>query len=132
MEASSTFKIVDWDESPYAEFETGAKMTKAKVAQAYEGDLIGKGSVEFLMSHSSEGTANFVGLELVTGVLAGRKGTFIIQHVGTFGSSGALSEWTIIPGSGTGELTGILGHGGYSATGEIVDMPFTYEIKNDA
>jgi len=131
MKASTTFRIVSWDESPYAVFESGAKMTKAKVTQAYEGDLVGDGSVEFLMSHSSEGSAHFVGLELVTGALAGRQGTFVIQHVGTYGSSGAHSEWTIIPGSGTGELTGIIGKGGYAATGETVDMPLTYEFKKD-
>lgn len=132
MKAITSFKIVSWDESTYVESESGAKMTKAKVTQTYEGDLVGEGNVEFLMSHNSEGSAHFVGLELVTGSLAGKQGTFVIQHVGNYGSSGALSECTIIPGSGTGELSGILGKGGYVATGETVDMPFTYEIKKDA
>ena len=132
MEANSRFQIIGWDENPYAEFESGAKLTKAKVTQAYEGDLVGEGAVEFLMSHGSDGTASFVGLELVTGKLVGKVGTFIIQHVGTFGSSGALSDWTILPGSGTGELVGIKGKGSYAATGKNVEMPFTYEIETEA
>jgi hypothetical protein len=132
MQANTTFKIVSWDENAYAERESGAKLTKASVRQAYEGDLVGEGSVEFLMSHSSEGSAHFVGLELVTGVLAGKQGTFVLQHAGTYGSSGARSEWFIVPGSGTGELAGIAGKGVYAAASEAVDMPFTYEIENGA
>lgn len=126
--ASAQFKITGWDETPYKEFENGAKLTRATVTQAYEGDLIAHGEVEFLMSHIADGTATFVGYELVTGELSGNKGTFIIQHIGTFGGSGACSSWTIAPNSGTGELTGISGQGNYTATSETVEMPFSYEF----
>lgn len=129
IEANSTFSITGWDENSYKEFKNGAKLTKATVSQAYEGDLIGEGEVEFLMSHASNGTASFVGIELVNGTLSGKKGTFIIQHIGTFGSKGACSNWTILPDSGTGELTSISGQGSYSATAKTVDMPFSYEIN---
>jgi len=132
IETSCTFKITGWDENPYKEFENGAKLTKAKVSQAYEGDLSGEGSVEFLMSYASHGTAHFVGIELITGTLSGKTGTFIVQHIGTFDSNGACSKWTILPDSGTGELTGISGKGSYAATAETVEMPFSYEIKNNA
>ncbi|MEE9337488.1 MAG: DUF3224 domain-containing protein [Methylococcaceae bacterium] len=132
VEVNSTFSVTGWDENSYKEFENGAKLTKAKVSQAYKGDLIGEGEVEFLMSHTSNGTASFVGMELVNGSLSGKKGTFIIQHIGTFGSKGACSNWTILPDSGTGELIGISGQGSYSATAETVDMPFSYEIKEKA
>ena len=81
VEVNSTFSVTGWDENPYKEFENGAKLTKAKVSQAYKGDLIGEGEVEFLMSHTSNGTASFVGMELVNGILSGKKGTFIIQHI---------------------------------------------------
>ncbi len=129
IEANCTFKVTGWDENPYNEFEDGAKLTKAKVSQLYEGDLSGEGSVEFLMSHASNGTASFVGIELITGILSGKTGSFIIQHIGTFDSNGACSNWTILPESGTGELVGISGGGSYAATDATVDMPFNYEIK---
>ncbi len=129
IEANCTFKVTGWDENPYEEFEDGSKLTKAKVSQLYEGDLSGEGSVEFLMSHTSNGAASFVGIELITGILSGKTGSFIIQHIGTFDSNGACSNWTILPESGTGELVGINGGGSYAATGATVDMPFNYEIK---
>lgn len=54
-ETSCIFKITGWDETPYKELDNGAKLTKAKVSQAYEGELSGEGSVEFLMSYASNG-----------------------------------------------------------------------------
>jgi len=126
-EAKCTFKVTGWDENPYKEFEGGAKLTRAKVSQLYEGDLSGEGSVEFLMSHTANETASFVGIELITGTLSGKTGSFIIQHIGTFDSNGARSKWTILPDSGTDELAGISGDGSYTATGATVDMPFKYE-----
>lgn len=131
-EANCTFKVTGWDEKPYQEFENGAKLTRAKVSQAYQGAISGEGFVEFLMSHAANGTANFVGMELVKGVVAGKSGSFVIQHVGTFDSGGARSSWFIVPGSGTGELTGIIGKGSYVATSESVPVSFNYDIPNNA
>lgn len=131
-EASCTFKVTTWDEKPYQEFDGGAKLTRAKVSQAYQGAINGEGLVEFLMSHAANGTASFVGMELVRGTVAGKSGSFVIQHVGTFDSGGARSAWYIVPGSGNGELAGITGKGSYIATGESVPVIFSYEFPNNA
>lgn len=131
-EASCTFKVTAWDEKPYQEFEGGAKLTRAKVSQAYQGAITGEGFVEFLMSHAANGTASFVGMELIKGTVAGKSGSFVIQHVGTYDSGGACSSWSIAPGSGTGELTGITGKGSYAATSESVPMTFSYDVPNNA
>jgi len=126
MNANCSFKIASWDETPCVELEGGAKLTRAQVTQTYSGDLLGESRVEFLMSHGSDGTAQFVGYELLSGTLAGKQGSFILQHVGTYGSRGAESQWSIQAGSGTGDLAGIHGKGSYAATGESVEMPFSY------
>ncbi|HBS26955.1 MAG TPA: hypothetical protein DD827_07505 [Gammaproteobacteria bacterium] len=60
--------------------------------------------------------------------MAGKKGTFIIQHIGAFSAQGACSDWTILADSGTADLVGITGNGSYAATSETVDMPFNYTI----
>lgn len=73
-EANCTFKVTSRDENPYQEFEGGAKLTRAKVSQAYQGDISGEGFVEFLMSHSTDDTASFVGMELVKGIVSGKSG----------------------------------------------------------
>jgi hypothetical protein len=131
-EANCTFKVTGWDEKPYQELEGGGKLTQAKVSQAYQGAISGEGLVEFLMAHAPNGTASFVGMELVKGSVAGKSGSFVIQHVGTFDSGGARSEWSIVPNLGTGELSGIVGKGSYIATSESVPVFFSYELPNNA
>ena len=130
-EAECTFKISSWDEKPYHEFEGGAKLTRAKVSQAYQGAISGEGLVEFLMSHAANGTASFVGMELIIGTVQGKSGSFVIQHVGVYDSGGARSDWSIVPGSGAGELFGIAGKGSYLATSESVSVSFSYDFSSD-
>lgn len=56
-----------------------------------------------------QGAAGYVALEVVTGTLAGRHGSFALQHVGTMDANGQSMTVTVTPGSGTGELRGISG-----------------------
>ena len=48
-----------------------------------------------------------VAMEMVTGKLDGKSGSFALQHVGTMDASGQNLEISVVPGSGTGELIGI-------------------------
>jgi hypothetical protein len=48
-------------------------------------------------------------MEVVTGRLAGRHGSFVLQHSATMDQSGRKMTVLVVPGSGTGELSGISG-----------------------
>jgi len=48
-------------------------------------------------------------MELVTGTLDGKSGSFVLQHVATMDANGPKMQVTVTPGSGTGELKGISG-----------------------
>lgn len=112
---TGTFNIKNWDEDPALETEAGSKVTRADVVRSFEGDLEGEGAVEWLMAYDDQGSATFVGLERVVGSVAGKKGTFVLQHVGTFDGQTAQADLLIIPGSGTGELDGLRGRGSFQA-----------------
>jgi hypothetical protein len=56
-----------------------------------------------------QGAAGYVAIELVTGVLSGKRGSFALQHFATMDASGAKMQVMVVPGSGTGELKGIEG-----------------------
>jgi hypothetical protein len=75
----------------------------------YHGDLEATSRGEML-SAGKPPTAGAVAMEKVTGKLHGRSGTFVLQHSGTM-EQGAATSWSIVvvPGSGTGELTGLSG-----------------------
>ena len=56
-----------------------------------------------------QGMAGYVAIEIVTGVLGGRHGSFALQHSATMDQNGAKMTVVVVPGSGTGELKGIAG-----------------------
>jgi hypothetical protein len=56
-----------------------------------------------------QGAAGYVAIEVVTGTLNGKQGSFALQHFGTMDASGPKMQVIVLPGSGTGELKGIAG-----------------------
>ena len=127
MTANARFAIKSWDETPYTE-ENGIKLTRAAVTKTYTGDIDGEGHVEYLMMYRSDKSAAFVGLERVAGTLAGKRGSFVLQRTGVFEGGLAKESYTIIAGSGTGELQGISGNG-HSSVGHGMEHPFELNFE---
>jgi hypothetical protein len=127
--ANARFAINTWDEKPYSEGQDQPKLTRASVTKAYTGDLEGEGQVEYLMMYRSDGSAAFVGLERFVGRIGGKSGTFVLQRTGMFEGGQAKESYSVIPGSATGDLRGLLGDGD-SAVGHGLEHPFTlrYEL----
>ncbi|MES3024093.1 MAG: DUF3224 domain-containing protein [Pseudomonadota bacterium] len=91
----------------------------------YTGDLVAHGQGEMLSAgNPSAGSAAYVAMEHVTGILGGREGSFALQHAGTM--HGGVNDLTInvVPGSGTGALVGITGQ----LKLELVDRTHYYTL----
>jgi Protein of unknown function (DUF3224) len=108
------FQVASWTEDAYDERD-GRKLTRASVTQRFEGDVAGEGAAEWLMAYQPDGTARFVGLQLVDGEVVGRRGTFVLETAGEF--DGAVARWeaTVVAGSSTGELADLRGRGRFEA-----------------
>lgn len=133
VEAKCSFQITSWDEKTYQEIGGGAKLSNAKVTQSYSGEIEGTSSIEYLMSYTTQGTANFVGLERVSGTVAGKAGTFVLQHFGGFSEGKARSSWSVVAGSGTEGLASLQGEGSYVAGhGEPAQASFKYSFAPNA
>ena len=63
--------------------------------------LTGMGSVN--------GSAGYVAIEQVIGALKGRRGSFILQHTGTMNRGAPQLSISVVPDSGSEELTGLAG-----------------------
>jgi uncharacterized protein DUF3224 len=113
--ATAAFQVTNWEEDPLLEADGGPKVTRASVTMAFEGDLEGDGTVEWLMSYDNGSTARFVGMERVVGKVGDRSGTFVLQHIGAFDGETATAELLVVPGSGTDELEGLTGEGTFEA-----------------
>ena len=128
MHAKATFKIVSWDEEPFDEPECGPNLTRAHVKKSFEGDLSGTGNLMYVMTYL-DGGASFSGFEKVAGSLGGRTGTFVLRHTGSYDGEKATTECEVVPGSGTDQLAGLSGTGGFSAGhAEEHEMTLDYEV----
>lgn len=128
--ANCRFAIKSWKEEPYGEEQDLPKLTRAAVIKTFTGDIAGEGHVDYLMMYRSDGSAAFVGLERIIGQVAGKAGSFVLQRSGVFENGVAKESFSVIPGSGTGELRGLSGEG-TSALGHGTEHPVTlnYELE---
>jgi hypothetical protein len=115
--ARGSFEVKGGTEDPYDELDGGTKLTHASGTQAFSGDISGEGAVHWLMLYRADKTARFVGLQRITGSIGGRTGSFVATAEGDHDGTGSTITFSIIPGSGTGELTGISGDGNLVAKG---------------
>jgi Protein of unknown function (DUF3224) len=128
--ATATFKIDGWDEQTLAEMDDGRKLTRASVKQTLSGDIEGAGSVEWLMCYRPDKTADFVGLQRISGALGDKSGGFVlVQTAGTFDGKVAKGDLSVAPNSGTGQLHGLEGKGEFSAPyGSAASITLDYDF----
>jgi hypothetical protein len=88
----------------------GSTLGRMSLDKQYHGDLeaTAKGQMLTAMTYV-KGSAGYVAIERVTGTLKGRSGSFVLQHSGTLNRGAQLQSVTVVPDSGTGQLTGIAG-----------------------
>jgi hypothetical protein len=128
--AQGKFDIASWDEEPYIEVDEARKLTRALVTQRFSGDLEGDGSVQWLMFYRTDGTADFVGMQHVDGTVRDNKGSFVLETTGTFDGKKASADWTVVEGSGTGDLEGVQGTGRMEAPmGSTATYEFDFTLK---
>ncbi len=122
--AKSAFTVDDRDATP-VEWD-GGEMSRTRFAKTFTGDLVGSSVVEATMlMMENAGPVAYVGLERIEGSLHGRAGTFVLLHAASGHGGEQVASWTVVAGSGTGELAGIRG------SGEITDqhdLVLNYEL----
>jgi hypothetical protein len=112
--AKGGFEIADWKENP-AGPKAGAKVTRASVKQRYTGDMKGTGTIEYVMVYRPDKTADYTGVEVITGSVGGRKGSIALTLRGAYDGKEAVTKWSIVPGAGKGDLKDLTGKGEFSA-----------------
>jgi Protein of unknown function (DUF3224) len=110
LHAKGTFEVT-LKPLPAANPEAGEKLGRMSFTKQFAGDLAGTSSGEMLSAGTDvKGSAGYVAIEKVTGTLAGRKGSFVLQHSGTMDRGNPQSTIVVVPDSGTEELAGLAGN----------------------
>jgi hypothetical protein len=104
--ARGTFEVT-LTPQPGAPHAVPARMT---IAKRWHGDFEGTSQGEMLAAQTAvKGSAGYVAIERVQGRLAGRTGSFVLQHSGLMDRGTPTLTITVIPDSGTEELAGLAG-----------------------
>lgn len=107
--------------------DTGdATLGRMSIDKQIHGDLEATSKGEMLTAMTSvQGSAGYVAVERVTGTLAGRSGTFVLQHTGTMTRGTPHLVINVVPDSGTGELSGLVG----TMTIDVADGKHSYVLE---
>lgn len=88
----------------------GVTLGRMLLDKQYDGDLIASAQGQMLTAMTTaEGSAGYVAIERVTGRLAGRDGSFVLQHSGSMDRSAQTLSISIVPDSGSRGLAGLIG-----------------------
>ena len=93
-----------------ADDSAGGPFSRLFLDKQFHGDLEAGSKGQMLGAGTAiEGSAGYVALELVTGTLNGKRGSFILQHNGTMRKNVPTMVVTVVPDSGTDQLIGLAG-----------------------
>jgi hypothetical protein len=107
--ATGTFEVKVAPLDPAFKFEENP-LTRFSLDKQFHGDLDATSKGEMLAAgNPAKGSGGYVAMERVAGTLQGRSGTFALQHIGTMANGEYHLDVSVVPGSGTGQLTGLSG-----------------------
>lgn len=95
------------------EFESApneSQLGRMAINKVISGDLVATTVGQMLSAMTGiKGSAGYVAIELVSGTLHGKQGTFVLQHSGSMHRGAPSLQIAVVPDSGTGELQGLTG-----------------------
>jgi hypothetical protein len=124
--ARGTFTVKLTPQKPDNDEAAGANLGRMSIAKTFQGDLEAASNGEMLSAMTeTKGSAGYVAMERVTGALRGRDGSFVLQHNGIMARGEPRLSVAVVPDSGTGQLTGLIG----SMTIKIENGQHFYEFE---
>lgn len=115
--------------TPYDE-TVGPALSEIQISETFTGALDGESTVRALQMLRDDRSASLVGMQRFRGKVAGRQGTFVLQVSGIVEQGKISATWFVIPGSGTGELSGVRGDGGFEGAfgmGSVGTLDYWFE-----
>ena len=89
------------------------KLMELHLSETFTGDIDGESTVRALQVVRDDKSVSMVSVQRFRGKLGGRQGTFVLQGSETIENGKIKAKWFVVPRSGTGELSGLRGEGGF-------------------
>ena len=110
--AKAKITVQSSEADPYDQTASPALM-EIRLSETFSGDIDGKSPVRALQVLRDDKSASLVSMQRFRGKLGGRQGTFVLQGQEIVENGKIKATWFIVPGSGTGDLSGLRGEGGF-------------------
>lgn len=122
-------KLKSWEDVTYSEVPDGPKAVRSSIEYEYTGDIQGTAKLEYVMLMHGDTAATFIGYEQIAGRIGDREGSVVLEHRGVLDEKAATVALTVVPDSGTGQLAGVQGSGGFTAVHEDRgDATYTIDV----
>jgi Protein of unknown function (DUF3224) len=140
--ATCKFTVASWSESAYVDIDgEGTKvgelyypkrgLSRAEVSYAYTGEIEGTGTLVYLIAYKAD-AAPVLGLERFTGSIGGHEGSCVFRHVGSQDAGSVSVRVEVVPGMGTGGLSGLVGEAELAIAGHSddgYDLVLAYDLR---
>ena len=113
----------------YAKGIDGVNLGRMSIDKTFTGELDATSTGEMLSAMTTtQGSAGYVAIEQVVGTLAGKQGSFVLQHFGSMDKGQDSLILNVIPDSGSNELTGLSGKMAIRIEGGNHFYDFEYQL----
>jgi len=104
-----------------------------EIDEVFRGDIEGRSSVRALQIAHESGFATMRSVQRVEGALHGRTGSFVLEGSQEVDGKKISATWSVVAGSGTGQLEGLRGQGGFNGEfGKGSDAVLTYWFERES
>lgn len=110
--ATAEITVQNSEAKPYDQ-TSGPALMEVHLNETFRGDIEGESPVRALQVLRDNKSASLVSVQRVCGTLGGRQGTFVLQGSEIVENGKIKATWFVVPGSGTGDLSGLRGEGGF-------------------
>lgn len=91
----------------------GPALLEVALTETFTGDIDGESTVHALQIRHDNGSASMASVQRFAGRLGGREGSFVLEGAEAIAAGRIKATWFVVPGSGTGDLAGLRGEGGF-------------------
>lgn len=124
--AEAKITVHGWEASTYDQTAEPA-LIENHLSETFAGDINGESTVRAFEVRRGDQSASMVSMQRSSGDLGGRQGTFVLQGSEIVENGEIKAKWFVVPGSGTDDLAGLRGEGGFEGSfGKASDGTLDY------
>jgi hypothetical protein len=112
VRANAKITVQRSEANPYDQ-TGGPKLMEVHIDETFTGDFEGESPVRALQVLRDDHSAILISMQRFRGRLGSKQGTFVLQGSEVVEHGKIKATWFVVPGSGTGDLSGLRGEGGF-------------------